>query len=147
MGCDIHAHMEVKINGQWHHAHMPPIRRSYDLFARMAGVRNANKGPGYIEPIAQPRGLPEDATFITNFHSDYMGSDGHSHSWLNCEELSSLIEWYDAKRKEREPGKYVSPWEYETLGYLFGNGWDVKKYPSDFPAGVEDTRIVFWFDN
>ena len=146
MGCDIHAHLEVKINGVWHHASMPHISRDYELFSRMADVRNDPKNsPEYTEPIDQPRGLPKDVTFLTKFASDYMDSDGHSHSWLSCEELTALIEWYDAKRKER--GVKSVSWEWDTLGYLFGNGWDVKKYPEDQPKGVEDTRIVFWFDN
>lgn len=142
MGCDIHAHTEVKINGVWHHLGNPNINRSYDLFARMAGVRN----DGSIEPIAKPRGLPEDATFISKFDSDRMGSDGHSHSWLSGEELGELVKWYDAKKKEWEPDKWFS-FEYHGLGYCFGNGWDVKQYPDDYPASVEDARIVFWFDN
>lgn len=147
MGCDIHAHLEVKINGTWYHATMPRIQRSYSLFSRMANVRNVTKNdPGYIEPISEPRGLPSDITFLTKFHSDYMDSDGHSHSYLNCKELSELIEWYDNKKKDYLNGEYFS-WEMDKLGFLFGNGWNVQKYPNDFPKGVEDTRIVFWFDN
>ena len=46
----------------------------------MADVRN-------IDPISKPRGIPEDATFLTKFAcDDYV----HSHSWLNAEEIFIL---------------------------------------------------------
>lgn len=142
MGCDIHAHGEVKINGIWRHWSQPNIHRSYNLFAKMADVRNDET----IDPISKPRGLPEDVTYETKFDSDYMGTDGHSHSWLSCEELDEVGKWYEAKRKEWNPGNFYS-FEYHTIGYLFSNGWNVKKYPESNPPGVEDARLVFWFDN
>ena len=146
MGCDIHAHLEVKISGTWHHASMPRIKRHYILFAKMANVRNCDKNnSNYIEPIDEPRGLPDDATFLTKFASEYMGKDGHSHSYLTSDELGELIKWYDIKCSV--PDKFIS-FEYESLGYLFGNGWTgFKQYPNDFPKQLEDTRIIFWFDN
>lgn len=139
MGCDIHAHTEVKINGKWEHVSDLHIRRSYDLFSRMANVRN----DGEIVPISEPRGLPSDVSYLTKFARDYCGSDGHSDSWLSGAELESLEDWYS-----KQPyGKTTGFWLHDTFGYLFGNGWDVHKYPDDYPPGVEDSRIVFWFDN
>lgn len=146
MGCDIHAHFEVKLNGEWHHAHMPSIKRSYTLFSKMANVRNTPKEhENYIEPISEPRGLPSDITVMTKFHADYMNSDGHSHSWLSAKEVADLIKWYDDKRGELS-NRFIS-WESEQIGYFLGNGWDIISYPSDIPKGVEDIRLVFWFDN
>jgi len=40
MGCDIHWHSEVKVDGVWHHHSNPRISRDYWLFALLAGVRN-----------------------------------------------------------------------------------------------------------
>ncbi len=54
MGCDIHCHIEIKVEGTWHHYSAPNVDRSYRLFARMAGVRNT----GGVKPIAPNRGLP-----------------------------------------------------------------------------------------
>lgn len=141
MGCDIHAHGEVKINGVWHHYSQPRIERWYGLFARMADVRN---DPTYgIEPISPPRGIPEDITFITRF--DYEDECGHSGSWLTGKEVEDLCAWVDEQR-QKEIGRYYS-FQHHCIGYVFGNGWDVKKYPDDYPKGVEDVRLVFWFDN
>jgi hypothetical protein len=147
MGCDIHAHGEVKINGEWHHWNQPNISRWYALFARMADVRNY-PGDEHIEPIAKPRGLPEDVTFLTKFNADYDGVDGHSHSWLSGEELDDLEAWASVENKKYEGND--DKWFnlcHHAIGYVFGNGWNVKKYPNSYPEGVEDARLVFWFDN
>lgn len=145
MGCDIHVHTEVKINGVWHHYGTPYISRSYSLFSRMANVRNSVKGSAdYDEPISEPRGLPADVSFLTKFTSDDFDSDGHSHSWLSGEEMMGLEEWY---KKQPWADKNRGFWGYETFGYCFGNGWHIAKYPDDYPQGVEDARVVFWFDN
>lgn len=138
MGCDIHLHTEVKINGKWEHLGHPSITRNYALFEKMAGVRGDVKNA-----ITPPRGLPEDATFLTKFHNDYMDSDGHSHSWLNSNELGELTKWFESKSNQLGRFEYLE----KEFGYVFGNGWNVPKSPKDYPSGVEDTRAIFWFDN
>ena len=139
MGCDIHAHIEIKVNGEWHHYSQPDIGRDYELFTRMAGVREAEG----IEPIAGPRGLPKDITFTTRFDKKHWGEDYHSHSWLSCRELAALVRWYD----ERHTGNSWICWEIRGLGYLFGNGWDFHECPENYPKELQDARIIFWFDN
>ena len=142
MGCDIHAHSEVKINGTWHHLSVLDIDRSYSLFTRMAGVRSC---PG-VEPISDPRGMPEDASFITRYDCDKWGIDGHSHSWLSAAEVADLGEWLEAQHKKHQPEEW---WCCEMmLGCIFGNGWDqFTKYRDDLREGLEDARLVFWFDS
>ena len=135
MGCDIHLHTEVKINGTWHHYSCPDV----DLFAKMANVRNNRS----IEPISLPRGIPEDATFLTKFVCDVYGVDGHSHSWLNAEEIFILYQ---------EFGPMPDACFNLAFGYFFGNDWDTFwKYRNGnsniIPEGVEDVRFIFWFDN
>ena len=98
----------------------------------MADVRNYEDET----PLSEPRGLPEDVTKSTQFDSDTIGSDGHSHSWLSSAEFSTLI----------DEGLLGKQFEYEYFGYLHGNGWEIK-FRSDWEDGVEDYRIVFWFDN
>lgn len=141
MGCDIHLHTEIKVRGVWHHYSHPRINRNYRLFSKMAGVRaHEDDDP----PIAQPRGLPEGLSFTTQFDADRWGIDGHSHSWLSATELAGLVEWMDSQHKD---GNKWWSWEWEELGYLFGNGWNVHAYPTDYPDGLEDARVIFWFDN
>ena len=136
MGCDIHAHFEIKLNGKWEHYSHPRIFRNYDLFARIAGVRNYSK----IMPISMPKGLPEDLTVTTRFCADWLGVDGHNHTWLNALEIKELMDT-----------KFIADnwrFEHEELGYLFGNGWGSwVEYPDSYPEEIEDIRLVCWFDN
>jgi hypothetical protein len=163
MGSDIHLHTEIKVNGVWHHYSNPRISRDYDLFAKLADVRNDDE----ITPIAEPRGLPDDLSFTTKFDADYWGRDGHSHSWLTGKELAEALRWYDKlvverSQKSESPKTWYSA-EHEFFGYLFGNDWgsqtcghdDCKENSAlaracraerDLQPDVEDVRCVFWFD-
>jgi hypothetical protein len=147
MGCDIQLHTEVKINGQWHHYGAPSVDRNYTLFALLANVRNDEPGDKwYVTPISEPRGLPADATALTKFDSDRWGLDGHSHSWINAEEIARVAEFANSKKWRGRDGSAF--WEADNFGYLFGNNWSgFTKYPEGRPEGLEDVRFVFWFDN
>lgn len=149
MGCDIHVHTEVKINGEWHHYDMPYVRRDYALFSRLANVRNYRDDHAeWVEPISDPRGLPEDASFLTKFDSEKWGTDGHSHSWIGAEEIHNLKDWME-NELTNETGKNPGPFFFEDIfGFLFGNSWDnFVTYRNDYPKEIEDIRWVFWFDN
>ncbi len=141
MGCDIHLHGEVKINGKWEHWSAPSIPRDYNLFGKMAGVRDC--GP----PIVEPRGLPDDASVLTKIAWEHEGEDGHTPSWLSGSEIEELEKWYVTSAP---PGQWRSL-EHHVLGYILGNGWNVAASVAEgedtYPAGFEDARIVFWFDN
>lgn len=101
MGCDIHAHVEVKLKGQWHHYHAPYINRDYSLFSKMANVRNGSlSSMRYVKPISKPRGMPEDISLITKVMREGWGGDGHSDSWLGSAEVCELIKWYDVRMAE-----------------------------------------------
>lgn len=139
MGCDIHLHTEIKVDGKWHHYSQPRVQRDYVLFFKLAGVRGPFDG---VNPIAEPRGVPNDLSFTTKFDVDYMGDDGHSHSWLTGDELAEVVRWND-ERRVSETGQWFST-EHSFLGYLFGNGWG---RDSEHPKSIEDVRAVFWFDN
>jgi len=142
MGCDIHLHIEVKLNGNWEHWGNPNIDRDYRLFAVMAGVRNNYK----IIPISEPKGLPNDLTRITQYASDYEGIDGHNYSWLNSKEIVKLEAY--VRRIANKENRW---WDLEAhilhsylLGNLFGG---IETYPEDRPKEITDVRFIFWFDN
>lgn len=135
MGCDIHLHTEIKLNGEWYGYGAPNILRSYKLFGKMAGVRSDE-----VEPISMPKGLPDDCSKVVKFASDKMGIDGHSHSYLTADEILELEDWYAREFNDIFPER--------QWGYFFGNSWGgFSKYPQDNPEGVEDVRFTFWFDN
>ena len=133
MGCDIHAHFEIKVDDKWHHYDQPRLRRWYELFGKMAGVRSN------IKQIAPVRGLPDDLSFTTKLDAE-RSSDWHTHSYLNSREVAELLEWI-----ERTVGE--DSWKFE-FGYLFDNEYgSFHKYKNDYPDFLQDFRLVFWFDN
>lgn len=144
MGCDIHAHFEIMLNGTWHHYSKPNLERNYLLFSKMAGVRNSEHRP--IVPICQPKGLPNDMSVITRFEAVEMGPDGHSHSWFNAEEIKEIIEFHVEIAKGWCATDAMV--EHDQWKYLCGGGWkSFKKYRGSYPASIQDIRLVFWFDN
>lgn len=108
MGCDIHFFVETKQqDGSWQSAdewadddgykHVKEELygdRNYSLFAILADVRNGRgfagvqTGEGY-NPIAAPRGLPDDVSKEVFECSEEWGIDGHSHSWFTLAELKA----------------------------------------------------------
>lgn len=133
MGCDIHFHSEILINGKWHHYSTRHVTRSYRLFALMAGVR------GDLPPVVRPRGLPDDMTEATKLDYEEWKDDAHHMSYLD----SKLIDDLAAQIKIYNLGD-----ESDFFGHLFGNSYSgFVKYPAEYPSSLEDVRFVFWFDN
>lgn len=135
MGCDIHLHTEIKIDGQWHHYGHPHIQRSYPLFCKMAGVR------GTSDPISPPKGLPDDLSLITWLDANEWRHDAHSCSWLDWEEVAELCKWIELNTRRGDKKRWAEDW----FGYCFGDGWGDHRHDREFK--IEDIRFVFWFDN
>lgn len=147
MGCDIHLHTEVKINGKWQHYGFPRVLRNYSVFAKMANVRNEYREDD-ITPISLPKGIPEDATELTKYSYEYWKEDAHSMSWLDAGEIEQLEDYINKELKPTTATNLIGWWCEENWGYLFGNSWGgFTKYPENRPVGLEDIRFVFWFDN
>lgn len=123
MGCDIHAHIEVKLDDKWEHYSHLYIERSYALFGKIAGVRSDE-----FDPVAEPRGLPEDMSVVTAFDAKLWEGDMHSTGWLTADEMEDVRKWYQQRVGYGYPGA--------PFGYLFGNYFAEK-----------ECRLVFWFDN
>lgn len=141
MGCDIHMHSEIKIDGEWHHYSEMEGFRNYDIFNKMAGVRGFGSPD---KPISEPRGLPEDVSPATRLSSVWDG-DVHSHSWLSLKEITDLCKWLREKSGTDRDG-FI---EQRFFGYLHGGTlWSEALEEGELQKlGIEDARIVFWFDN
>jgi len=129
MGCDIHLHTEIMVNGKWLHYSHPDIDRDYELFSRMAGIR------GDLIPIDIPRGIPGDASDTTKFcydnDTEFLGI--HSASWLAPREISILYQEFKESRK---------------FGYLQGSGWTLREWEDTKGLDlIQNFRWIFWFDN
>ena len=143
MGCDIHGHFEIKVDGKWEHYSADRFLRDYSLFAKLANVRNNSLEGDYVQPIDEPRGLPEDISIVTKMDNDHYGTDGHSHSYITAEEITEVHTFHlntclDARFEV----------DHMQWGYLFGNGYEgFSKCKDGYPPEIEDLRFVFWFDN
>lgn len=183
MGCDIHAYAERKVDGEWRQiresfpgysedrntSDRVYTNRNYEFFALLADVRNGN----VIEPIAEPRGVPPDASAgYLEIVKDWE-DDGHSHSYFtlgelkkarveNCEQTIDdrrLITGKDADGNITETcasttGSHMGPVGKRNLFSTFAG----EKNPLDEIIGLlemekpdrgndEDIRMVFFFDN
>lgn len=148
MGCDVHAVLEVKIDGTWRYYGLVRIGRDYGVFEAMGHVARRSAG---VKPITDLRGFPKDADFMTRvrFEREW-GPDAHSPSWLSSDEMAALDAWW-----KRAPASRAHIYATDGLFsrdrcalWFFGNsisGWWV--YPEDRRKFVEDIRLVFWFDN
>lgn len=148
MGCDIHFYVEKREGDKWISADKwTPDKwsedgslavdyddrfyrsRNYDLFAMLADVRNGvgfagcDTGDGF-NPIATPKGLPDDVSPEVKKESGDYGVDGHSHSYLTLSELEAY-DWHGQKTKQRG-------W----VGALEFMNFQVKGHPSSWSGGV-----------
>jgi hypothetical protein len=141
MGCDIHLHIEYRVNGKWEHYAAPHVNRWYDLFSVMAGVR------GGYKPIVEPKGFPEDATMFTRWDYEEFGIDAHSASYLQNREILQLNNWL--KKQSEIDGEFYNLEHTVLHTSMGGNGLcDFLEYGAEYaPEGTDAVRLVFWFDN
>jgi hypothetical protein len=152
MGCDIHAGIEVndgngwtplKWPNRWHRdddPEEPPqtarldLNRNYDAFAILANVRNGygfagcDTGDGFV-PIAEPRGLPDDAHPET---IDQACTGDHSATYVTADELLS----YDWTRCTKKRG-WVNAVAFEAWDRR--KAWDPR--PSDWCGGISGRDV------
>lgn len=76
--------------------------RNYSLFSTLSGVRDYT---GTIEPVAEPKGIPEDASEYVKKEKEAWDGDGHTHSWLTLKELKD----YQAKSPDIPYTGLLSP--------------------------------------
>jgi len=159
--------LEIRKNGIWEIEDDIPCGRSYDTFGVLAGVRN------YVNtlPMAEPRGIPDDASRKIKKESD--STYYHSHSWLDVNDFLKHDWGYKSLDSRRSTIEKVTGREVAKSSYSAMWGTQVDKY--DYVClertamenlskrwfeyfckmielaiiynGLENVRIVFWFDN
>lgn len=191
MGCDIHIHTEILrnvhgtetwVNGDFYkrnpdYSHSEGEEkyekvsvfrgRDYRVFSILADVRSDGNNPY----ISQPKGLPKDVTASVEEEAEFWGLDGHSHSYLNLDELKQYLEKYPTVECEG----FISQDQADKLDQgISPNSWcgwtSDKSYVrrkwntpnnslENIISALEDRghemyvydpkkiRIVFWFDN
>lgn len=123
MGCDITAHLEIKVNGNWEHLNCPYVWRNYELFAHLAPFGRQTG----IAPVAEAKGeIPEDSSFLTR--NDYEADeDKQVVSWLDRSELEILSDRWREFWRSRWPDE-----DYKSIERYFGwiLGFDLHEIPN-----------------
>jgi hypothetical protein len=175
MGCDIHSYAEVrnKETGKWEQAFnfttlsdfdkkylnrekgdSPFDWRGYGMYGFLADVRNYS----HIDPIVEPRGIPDDVSETIMSEYDYWYHDAHTPSHIYLRELVEFDYtqkfWNRRIRKQTGPNSWtgrgladegegeVLPID-EFLSEMFFQHIEDLKTLGD----LDDVRVVFWFDN
>lgn len=125
MGCDIHAGIEYRDRDHWEvFAREVELPRSYRVFSALAGVRNYHEES--IEPISEPRGLPDDLSWWMKPDEDGHWLGDHSFSWVTTAEFEEAL-----KRSDEGRAEYRAV--LAAMKVLEAEGWTA--------------RLVFGFDN
>lgn len=153
MGCDIHAYVELYTPGEgWEEVkdfEEPFGDRNYGWFGFLAGVRNYSRSP----VIAEPRGLPEDATLSTEERKNALRLHNHSHSWLTLAELLTYdydrVFWDRRITKNGNGAALAEEGEGEhlTLRDFLGERFFAHLDRMRAVGHPYNVRVVFWFDN
>ena len=175
MGCDIHSYAEVrnKKTGKWEQAFNfttltdfdkewckcekgdhPFDWRAYGMFGFLAGVRNY----AYIDPIVEPRGIPDDVSDTIKSEYDEWYDDAHTPSHIYLKELVEFD--YTQKFWNRRITRQTGPnsWTGAAIAeYGEGEVLPINEFLPDMffqhiedlktLGDLEDVRVVFWFDN
>lgn len=91
MGCDIHFHIEYKVDNHWEYDQTlskkcdRDIGRNYSLFSILAGIRGA------YDPMIEPRNVPKDLSLqLSEIWNVWNGGDGHTPTYYTMSEFLSL---------------------------------------------------------
>ena len=158
MGCDIHVHVETKEHSRWWcfgYAELHLIR-NYDMFAKMADVRNN----GRFKPISLPKGLPDDISITTQSNNLLYVVDVDAEDEKTVEK-SRAEDWVNRGRSEWVMDKtYVTHPDWHSHSWLTFNEFRqcvdntssvdyraLLKLLEAFEIEGIETRLVFWFDN
>lgn len=125
MGCDIHAFIEMKVNGKWHFVGELIRSRDYDLFSALSGVRGEHDA--FFKPNVP---LPKDC--CSEIRKELDPSD---HSLTVIEDAhASLSQFLDYAKECKLRSDLPKQWEriaHKLVQVPF----------------VETTRVVLWYDN
>lgn len=145
-GTEIHTWAERRVGDQYVAMPIHPFdSQDYGVSAFLAGIRNYSA----ILPIAEGRGLPDDASETVLHLRNARHPDAHSVSWVSVEELAAYP--YDTVFKDRRGLKQVG-FTQTTVTLPEGEETTVRDFlgPGYF-ADLNDLierkadRVVLWF--
>lgn len=158
--------IERKAKYGWTNSGKPDLGRDYEMFSVLAGVRNSYG----LKPIAEPRGMAEDACSEFEAWHKQWDSDAHSASWVTLAEMKAfdlnqefyddrLITSKDASGKitgtcASTSGQHLGPVGDRKVFSVWGDAnWQALiaelQHVKDYYelASDDDVRLSFFFDN
>lgn len=144
MGCDIHAHIEVRKDYKWYHFAAPRIDRNYGLFTIIAGQR-LGRAPFDMacEPgVASMRVLPDNMSEVTKVCYEQDKSLGpHDVCVLDADGIRQLQLKLNRHYNDDDHNSKGCDLEWDVF-HTYINGSSIAAH-----SGWDDVRIVCWFDN
>lgn len=145
MGTTMHAHIEVKKNGEWLHYGCPNVTRNYLVFACINGTRKEDfkEQPEIydkIHPVTTIHELPYDMSEVTKFCLE-IDNDRYklkNFGVMNAEDIENLQHHIWEIKNPRDLDFDLEEDVFKT--YIGGNSIAAHE-------GFDDVRIIFWFDN
>lgn len=173
MGCDIHSFLEVRKDGKWEvegdvfplsgwdleyslsrkrgtHTSHPFDWRSYGMFGFLADVRNYSHSP-VIQPPTYT--IPDDASDKIKEMFEDGGGDYHSHTYLTLRQLTEhdydKTFWDRRVSKNGNGASLAEEGEGQTvvLRDWLGEGFFEQIEIMKTLGGLDDVRVILWFDN
>lgn len=129
MGRDMHAHIEVKYNGDWYHYAAPSVDRDRSLFDLF--VAHGRTGD-----------IPHDASIVTKrcYELAKRRYDPRNICVVQAEKLQAL---QDALHDAYGEPRNVSPHDFEyNIFCTYVDEGTLAEH-----SGFDDLRVVCWFDN
>ena len=146
MGTTMHAHIEVKLDGNWEHYATPTIEQNYLLYAAVNGVRNdfSIENLPEIKPQASIHGLPTDCTKLTKYCHELDNKAAHIYGegCLTATDLENLQQHLFELADAIDFTERYSLDLDDRLFKTYINGNSIMEH-----QGFEDVRIIFWYDN
>lgn len=156
MGCDIHSIFQRKVVHDWEDIpHCFHDERDYFLFSWLANVRNGVglAGGGFIAPIAERRGLPDDFQCTNYYHKTHIDNisprrreyfepaylpkvnffmGDHSYTWLFGSEVMAAYEAIKGK----------TSMHCGMVGREFYDKWDGVSPPLVYSSDAWGSKVV-----
>lgn len=144
MSTTLYAHVEVKLNGVWHHFSAHTIHKNYLLAAAINGTRSDDLTPGRKIPTPQAKflGIPGDATEITwACISREVSPNPKNVCTLDASQINAVQdELYRVRPEVQRTGIDKFDFEY-SIFHTYINGGSIAGH-----AGFEDVRMICAFD-
>ena len=135
MSTTIEVHIEVKVEGTWHHYSAPFF---HDI--RVFGMMGCTRFTRDHAPVVECKGLSDlgPVTDLTHYCRKKHEADAFDASWLSSAEC---VELHRRMMKELDVDR-----DDLYFGYIFDSDIDLARSPGDMAAaGLEDYRMIFWF--